>query len=96
MRNLMLACALLAVGAFSLHGALAQQTTQEGSEDEMQVTGTVTEIDEDTKVITIDGQDYSLEGQAGTAMMPAVGDEVSLFYEKQGDQNMVTRIGQPQ
>ena len=94
MRKLML---ILAVGAFSLQGALAQQDAkQAGGEQEMQVTGTVTEVDEDANVITVDGKEFSLDDQAGTAMMPAVGDKVSLFYEEKGGENMVTRIGQPQ
>lgn len=99
MRKLLLTAALLAVGAFSLHGALAQQsqqTQQEGSGNEMQVTGTVTDVDDQDHVITIDGKEFNIAEQAGTAVLPAVGDKVTLFYEEKGDQNMVTRIGQPQ
>lgn len=96
MRKLLLMAATLAVGAFSLHGALAQQTKQEGSGNEMEVTGTVTEVDENTNVITIDGKEFKMAEQSGTALMPSVGDKVTLFYEEQGDQNMITRIGQPQ
>jgi hypothetical protein len=55
-RKLLLTAALLAVGAFSLHGALAQQSQQEGSGNEMQVTGTVTDVDDRDHVITIDGE----------------------------------------
>lgn len=97
MRRLMFATATLLAGALSAQGALADESeTEATSENEMSVTGTVTEVNEDTHVIEVDGKTFSLDDQAGTAMMPAVGDKVTLFYEEQGDHNMVTRIGQPQ
>lgn len=96
MRRLMLAMAALLAGTFSLQAALAQDTKQEGAGHEMSVTGTVTEVDETAQEIVVDGKTFTLADQAGTAMMPAAGDKVTLFYEEQGDKNMVTRIGQPQ
>jgi hypothetical protein len=34
--------------------------------------------------------------QAGTAMFPQVGAEVTVFYEEQAGKNVITRIGQAQ
>lgn len=96
MRKVTTAFVALAAGLFAMHGAVAQQAQQSESVEGTQVTGTVTEVDEDTQEITIDGKTFKVPEQSGTALMPAVGDKVTLFYEEQGDQNLVTRIGQPQ
>lgn len=96
MRRLMFVAAALVAGTFSLQAALAQETKQEGAEDEMSVTGTVTEVDDTTHEITVDGKTFNMPEQAGTAMMPAVGDKVTLFYEEREGENLITRIGQPQ
>ena len=58
------------------------------------VTGTVTEADSETGMITVDGQTYKMPQQSGTAMMPAPGDKISLFYREEGGQKVITRIGQ--
>jgi hypothetical protein len=67
-------------------------TTSSGTE----VTGVVTSADEQTHEIVIDGQTYLMpEEGGGAALMPAEGDEVTLFYEEQGGRKVITRIGQP-
>ena len=96
MRRLMIGTAALLASAFSLQTALADDAKTEASENEMSVTGMVSEVDETAQEIVVDGKTFILADQAGTAMMPSAGDKVTLFYEEQGDKNMVTRIGQPQ
>jgi hypothetical protein len=96
MRKLMLIAAALAAGAVGLNGAAAQQAQNQGSMDEMKVTGMVTEADQETKEITIDDKTYVMSDQAGTAMFPQVGAEVTVFYEEQNGKNVITRIGQAQ
>ena len=59
-----------------------------------EVTGLVTKIDQQTHAITIDGQEYVMVPTAGTAMMPSVGDRVSLNYREEGGKKVITRIGQ--
>jgi hypothetical protein len=94
MRKLMIMSAALVAGALSLQGAAAQQ---QGSDSGMKMTGIVTEADEQTQKITIDDQTFVMpEGGGGTDLFPQVGDEVTLFYEEQGDQKVITRIGQSQ
>jgi Cu/Ag efflux protein CusF len=94
MRKLMLIAAALAAGAVGLNGTAAQQAQNRGSMDEMKVTGMVTEADQETKEITIDDKTFVMSDQAGTAMFPQVGAEVTVFYEEQDGKNVVTRIGQ--
>lgn len=104
MRILMLMAAALAAGALALNGAAAQQTQQEQQaqpaeqgEEGMKVTGMVTEVDEDTNEITVDGKTFIMSDSGGGAsMMPQVGAEVTLFYREEGGQNLITRIGQAQ
>jgi hypothetical protein len=93
MRRLMLMSAALVAGTLSLQGASAQQQDPNAG---MKATGTVTEADEDMKEITLGDQTFVMPEQAGTAVFPQVGDKVTLFYEEQGDQKVITRIGQPQ
>jgi hypothetical protein len=96
MRKLMLTVAALAAGALSLNGAAAQQTQQEG-QDDMKVTGMVTEVDKDSNEITVDDKTFIMSDSAGGAsMMPQVGAEVTLFYRDEGDKKLITRIGQAQ
>ena len=52
----------------------------------------VTEADQ----IMIGDQTFVMRDQAGTAMFPQVGAEVTVFYEEQDGKNVVTRIGQAQ
>jgi Cu/Ag efflux protein CusF len=91
MRKLMVAGAALVAGALALQGAAAQQ---QGSG--MKVTGIVTSTDEDAHKITIGDQTFVMPEQGGTALFPQAGDEVTLFYEEQGNEKVITRIGQPQ
>lgn len=91
MREFMLLAAALATGAISLNQAFAQQ-----DQEDMKVTGMVTEADKQTNEITIDDQKFILPDQAGVALWPQVGAEVTAFYEEQGDQKIITRIGQAQ
>jgi hypothetical protein len=95
MHKIMLVAAALTAGAIGLNGTAAQQT-QQGSEGEMKVTGMVTEADQETKEITIGDKTFVMSDQAGTAMFPQVGAEISVFYEEQGGKNVITRIGQAQ
>ncbi len=103
MKRLLLTAALLAAGMVPPAGAqqgqqdpTAQQqgaTTDSGTE----VTGVVTSADEQTREIVIDGQTYVMPAEGGgAALMPAEGDEVTLFYREEGGQRLITRIGQPQ
>jgi Cu/Ag efflux protein CusF len=94
MRKIMLVAAALTAGAIGLNGTAAQQTQQQGSEGEMKVTGMVTEADQETKEITIGDKTFVMSDQAGTAMFPQVGAEVTVFYEEQDGKNVITRIGQ--
>jgi hypothetical protein len=111
MRKLMLVAAALAAGALTLPYATAQdaqhppgeeeegtdsQQVQQEATDEMKVTGMVTEADQETKEITIGDKTFVMSDQAGTAMFPQVGAEVTVFYEEQNGKNVVTRIGQSQ
>ena len=97
MRKLMLIAAALAAGAVGLNDAAAQQTQQQGSEEEMKVTGMVTEADDQTNEITIGDKTFVMPDEAGGAsMFPQVGAEVTLFYEEQDGKNVITRIGQAQ
>jgi hypothetical protein len=85
MRKIMLVAAALAVGAVGMASA-----------GEMKVTGKVTEADQEEKQITIGDKTFDMSDQAGTAMFPQVGAEVTVFYEEQDGKNVVTRIGQAQ
>ena len=61
-----------------------------------EVTGIVTSVDEQTGEIVIDGQTYVMpEEGGGAALLPAEGDEVTLFYREEGGRKVITRIGQP-
>ena len=91
MRKLTLIAAAVVAGAVGLNEVAAQQAAEE-----MKVTGTVTEADQQTKEITIDDKTFVMSDQAGTAMFPQVGAEVTVFYEEQDGKNVVTRIGQAQ
>ncbi len=106
MKRLVLTAALLAAGLVPPAGAqqqgqqdpAAQQqkqgqqaTTASGTE----VTGVVTSVDEQAHEIVIDGQTYVMPEQSGTALLPAEGDEVTLFYREEGGRRVITRIGQP-
>ena len=61
-------------------------------ETRLRSAGRFTEASEQTREI-ID-QIFVMSEQAGTAMMPAVGDEITLFYREEGDQKVATRIRQ--
>jgi hypothetical protein len=83
----------LALGACAMGGGgghADQQVMTSGEE----VTGTVTTVDDQTHEITIGDETYVMSRQAGTSMMPQVGDQVTLFYREEGDEKVVTRIGQ--
>jgi Cu/Ag efflux protein CusF len=96
MRKLMLIATVLAAGAAGLNEGAAEQDQQQSAGDEMKVTGMVTEADQTSKEITIGDQTFVMRDQAGTAMFPQVGAEVTVFYEEQDGKNVVTRIGQAQ
>lgn len=97
MRRFVLMLAALALGAFGLHGAAAQQVQQQGQADDgAKVTGVVTSADAQTGEITIDGKTFVMEGHGGATMFPHAGDKVTLFYRQQDDKNVITRIGQAQ
>jgi hypothetical protein len=85
MRKLMLIAAALAVGAVGLNGTAAQQAQNQGSMDEMKVTGMVTEADQKTKEITIGEKTFVMSDQAGTAMFPQIGAEVTVLERDHAD-----------
>jgi hypothetical protein len=85
---------LVALAALALHEATAQQDQQQTPNGEMEVTGIVTEADEETREITINDQTFVMPEGGGAALFPAAGDEITLFYRQEGDQKVVTRIGQ--
>lgn len=95
MRKLMLIGAALAFGAFGLNQALAQQQGGQAAEEDMKVTGMVTEADQQTKEITIEDQKFVMpEEGGGASLFPQVGAEVTVFYREEGGQKVITRIGQ--
>jgi hypothetical protein len=101
MRKFMLVAAALAVGAFGLDQTLAQQAQQQGggqaAEEDMKVTGMVTEADQETKEITIEDEKFVMpEEGGGASMFPQVGAEVTVYYREEGGQKVITRIGQAQ
>jgi hypothetical protein len=98
MRKLMLIGAALAVGAFGLNQTLAQQQgTGQAAEEDMKVTGMVTEADQETKEITIEDQKFVMpEEGGGASLFPQVGAELTVFYREEGGQKVITRIGQAQ
>jgi hypothetical protein len=105
MRKMMLIAAALSAGAIGVSQiAVAQDVNpekaatgeQQAATDEMKVTGMVTEADQESKEITIGDKTFVMSDQAGTAMFPQVGAEVTVFYEEQDGKNVITRIGQAQ
>lgn len=84
----------LTLGACAMGGG-GEQVDQQAMTSGEEVTGTVTAVDDQTHEITIGDETYAMARQAGTSMMPQVGDQVTLFYREEGDENVVTRIGQP-
>ena len=75
--------------------AAASEQMQQASEEDMKVTGMVTAADQQTGEITIDEQTYVMPKESGGASLsPQVGAEITLFYREDGDQRVVTRIGQ--
>jgi hypothetical protein len=95
MYKIMLLAAALAAGALTLGEAAAQQEQQQAAEEDMKVTGMVTAADQQTGEITIDEQTYVMPKESGGAsLFPQVGADITLFYREEGDQKVVTRIGQ--
>jgi len=78
----------------------AQQVQQQqgaGQEEGTKVTGTVTAADTRTHEITIEGETYVMpEESGGASLFPQTGAEITLYYEEQGGQKVITRIGQAQ
>jgi hypothetical protein len=85
MRKIMLVAAALAAGAVAMPSA-----------GEMKVTWKVTEADQQAKQITVGDKTFDMSDQAGTAMFPKLGAEVTVFYEERDGKNVVTRIGNAQ
>jgi len=95
MRRFMLMVTVLATGALALGGAAAEEKAQ--AQDDMKVTGMVTEVDKDTNEITVEDETFVMPDSAGGAsVMPQVGAEITLFYREEGDEKLITRIGQAQ
>jgi hypothetical protein len=95
MHRIMALAAVLAAGALTAGEAAAQQGQQRASEEDMKVTGMVTAADQQTREITIDEQTYVMPKESGGAsLFPQVGAEITLFYREEGDQKVITRIGQ--
>ncbi len=94
MRKLLIMSAALATAAWSMT-ALAEE--QMAADEGMKATGTVMEVDNDSGEIKINDQTYVMPKESGgAAMMPQVGAEITLFYEEQNGQKVITRIGQAQ
>jgi EF hand len=73
----------------------AAQQAQPQAAEGMQVTGMVTEADQQTREITIDDQTYVMPAEGGGAsLFPQVGAEITLFYKEESGQKVITRIGQ--
>ena len=83
----------LALGACAMGGG-GTQADQQATTSGEEVTGTVTAVNDQTDEVSIGGDTYVMSRQAGTSMMPQVGDDVTLFYREEGDEKVVTRIGQ--
>jgi hypothetical protein len=97
MRKIMLVAAALTAGAVGLNQTAAQQSQQQGAQEEMKVTGMVTEADEQTNEIKIGDKTFVTPYKAGGAsMFPQVGAEATVLYEQQDGKNVITRIGQAQ
>ncbi len=102
MRKLLIMSAALAAGALSLPAMAAQQSEQTSTSQQSaanqgnEVTGTVTEVSKDKQQITVNGQKFRMEMGGGAAMMPNVGDRITLYYQERDGQKTVTRIGQAQ
>jgi hypothetical protein len=95
MQKTTLMAVVAAAAALSLNGAAAQQAKQ--GEEDNQVTGMVTEVDKTSNEITIGDETFIMPDSAGGAsMMPQVGAEITLFYREEGDEKLITRIGQAQ
>ncbi len=90
-----LGLALPAAAQQQQEGQSAQQQSGAPADSGTEVTGIVTSVDDQTHELVIDGENYVMPEQSGTAMMPAPGDKVTLFYEEQDGQKVITRIGQP-
>jgi hypothetical protein len=74
-----------------------QQQQGAGQEEGTKVSGIVTAADTQTQEITIDGETYVMPKEGGGAsLFPQTGAEVTLYYEEQGGQKVITRIGQMQ
>ena len=95
MHKMVLLAAVLAAGVLTLGDASAQQGEQQATEEDMKVTGMVTAADQQTGEITIDERTYVMPKESEEAsLFPQVGAEITLFYREEGDQKVVTRIGQ--
>jgi hypothetical protein len=94
MRRLLFILVALAARALSLNQAVAQQDQQQTSNGEKEVTGIVTEADEETREITVNDQTFVMPEGGGAALFPQAGDEITLFYRQEGNQKVITRIGQ--
>jgi peptidoglycan hydrolase-like protein with peptidoglycan-binding domain len=83
------------LAALGVEGGAGQEAAAATTGSGTEVTGLVTAVDEQAYEIVIDGQTYVMPEQSGTAMLPAEGDRVTLFYREEGGRRMITRIGQP-
>ena len=84
MRQIMLVAAALALGAVGM-ASPRDEGHRKGHRGR-----------QEAKQITVGDKTFDMSDQAGTAMFPQVGAEVTVFYEEQDGKNVVTRIGQAQ
>jgi hypothetical protein len=68
MRRLLFILVALAARALSLNQAVAQQDQQQTSNGEKEVTGIVTEADEETREITVNDQTFVMPEGGGAAL----------------------------
>jgi len=84
------ACCLTLLGATWTGSARAAETSS-GTE----VTGIVTQADQQARWIVVDGQTYTFpETGGGDVGMPAAGEKVTLSYKESGGKKVITKLGQ--
>ena len=91
-RLLSAACCLTLLGAAWTGNAHAAETSS-GTE----VTGTITQADQQARWIVVNGETYTFpETGGGDVPTPAIGNKVTLSYKESGGKKVITKIGQPQ
>jgi len=88
---------LSAAGALALLGSLAWAGDVRAADPAAgtEVTGIVTQADKQARWIVVDGQTYVLSPKGGGDVgLPGAGEKVTLSYQEQGGQKVITKLGQ--